>query len=48
MSIWWALFFMALGGIMVHLAWCHSWRMYKSGKAEGQSISKNRNGGIHA
>ena len=29
--------FMALGGFLVHISWLHAWRMYKKGKAEGQS-----------
>lgn len=37
-----ALLFMALGGLMVHIAWVHSWRMYKSGKAEGQGLTGSR------
>ena len=40
MSIWWALFFMAIGAVITHLSWMHAWRMYKSGKAEGQGITK--------
>ena len=28
--------FMALGGFLVHLAWLHSWKMYRKGKEEGR------------
>lgn len=44
-NIWWALLFMALGGLIVHIAWLHAWHMYKSGKAEGQGLTYNRQTG---
>ena len=36
MSIWWALFFMLLGGTIVELAELKAWRKYQSGKLEGE------------
>lgn len=36
MSIWWALFFMALGGAVVELAEIKAWQRYKVGKMEGE------------
>lgn len=39
-NIWFALLFMALGGLIVHIAWMHSWRMYKRGKEEGRNITQ--------
>lgn len=35
-NVLYALIFMALGGLIVHVSWLHSWRMYKDGKMEGQ------------
>lgn len=36
MSIWWALFFMLLGGAVVELAEIKAWHRYKAGKLEGE------------
>lgn len=36
MSIWWALFFMLLGGAVVELAEIKAWQRYKVGKMEGE------------
>lgn len=36
MSIWWALFFMLLGGAIVELAEIKAWHRYKAGKLEGE------------
>lgn len=35
MSIWWALFFMALGGSIVALFNALAWRKYYEGRKEG-------------
>lgn len=37
-NIWLALLFMAMGGFIVHIAWCAAWKMYKNGKAEGRDM----------
>lgn len=37
MSIWWALFFMALGGAIVEVAEVKAWQRYREGKVEGES-----------
>lgn len=42
-NVWMALLFMALGGFLVHIAWCAAWRMYKNGKAEGRNIMQPEN-----
>lgn len=39
MDVFCALLYMALGGLIVHIAWLHSWHMYKNGKLEGQGIA---------
>lgn len=39
MSIWWALFFMALGGAIVELAEIKAWQRYKVGKMEGEHLA---------
>lgn len=44
MSIWWALFFMALGGGIVELAEIKVWNRYNQGKREGRE-EKSRMGG---
>lgn len=40
MSIWWALFFMALGGGIVELAEIKVWNRYKQGKREGEEYRR--------
>lgn len=40
MSIWWALFFMALGGTIVELAETKAWIRYKQGKREGEGFRR--------
>ena len=35
MSIWWALFFMFLGGAIVEIGEIKAWTRYKQGKREG-------------
>lgn len=37
MSIWWAFFFMAIGGAIVGTCWSISWHMYNVGKDEEKS-----------
>lgn len=44
MSIWWALFFMALGGTVVEVFELKVWTRYKQGKREGMD-EKSRMGG---
>lgn len=44
-NILWALLFMILGGLIVHVAWVHSWHMYKNGKAEGQGLAQRPQNG---
>lgn len=39
LDVLWALLFMTLGGLIVHVAWVHSWHMYRNGKAEGQGLT---------
>lgn len=47
LTIWWALFFMFLGGAAVELAEIKAWNRYKTGKREGESTdpSTRRKGG---
>lgn len=40
MSIWMALGFMALGGIIVELAEIKAWNRYKQGKREGEGFRR--------
>ena len=40
MCIWWALFFMSLGGAIVGFFNALTWRKYYEGKREGQSIKR--------
>ena len=40
MSIWWALFFMFLGGAIVEIGEIKAWTRYKQGKREGESLRK--------
>lgn len=40
MNIWWALFFMALGGAIVELAEIKAWNRYKQGKREGEEYRR--------
>lgn len=35
MNIWWALFFMFLGGAIVEVGEIKAWNRYKQGKREG-------------
>ena len=39
MSIWWALLFMALGGLIVELAEIKAWQRYKAWKMEGEHLA---------
>lgn len=43
MSIWWALFFMALGGGIVGFFNVLAWRKYYEGRREGQSYRRKDN-----
>ena len=45
MSIWWALFFMFIGGSIVELAEIKAWNRYKIGKREGESHDLTRKKG---
>lgn len=40
LSIWWALFFMFLGGAIVECFEFKSWARYRQGKREGESQRK--------
>lgn len=45
MGIWWALFFMFLGGAFVEIAELKAWTRYKQGKREGSESLDPRKGG---
>ena len=45
MSIWWALFFMFLGGAIVELAEIKAWNRYKTGRREGENVDATRRKG---
>lgn len=45
MNIWWALFFMFLGGTIVELGEIKAWTRYKIGKREGIESLDHRKGG---
>lgn len=37
-NIWWALFFMFLGGLVVEVFETHAWRRYQQGKREAKCL----------